>query len=370
MPLAIGVPGVTTPPAGAVVKTARQQEAAGFDSIWWSDHLMGWHPEAIWTPEFTPLALRTPSPHVFLDHIACQTVAAMSTERVRIGVGVTEPVRHHPAMLAQQYLTLDHFSGGRTILGMGTGEGENTIPYGLDFSRPVGRLEEALEIIRLLWSTDEPVDFDGDFWTMRGAVMGLQPLEAGPPPIWLAGLGPRMLGVTARLADGWIPIGLTAKDYADKLARILQLRDDAGRTGTFTPGLFMFSVVDEDEAAIDEILSHPIVRVLGLVAPGWMYEDAGAEHPLGADFHGLTDYIPTRFDREAALAAIDRVPEEVLRRFLLCGTPDAIATRLREYEAAGCEHAVVWNVSFLTDLSKVASSFRLMAELRADLAGG
>src|SRR4029450_3143063 len=101
--------------------------------------------------------------------------AREATARRGLGTGVTDPVRPHPAVLAQSFLTLDHATGGRAVLGIGAGEAENVVPLGLRYERTASRLIEAVEVIRLLWSTTEPVDFAGDHFALRNAILGLEP---------------------------------------------------------------------------------------------------------------------------------------------------------------------------------------------------
>lgn len=114
----------------------------------------------------------------------------MLTERVPLVSAVVDTVRRHPALLAQTALTLDHLSKGRFILGLGSGESENTVPYGFDFARPVSRFEEALRVIRLLWDTDGPVDFDGEFYSLHQARLDTEPYHDRLPPIWIGASGP------------------------------------------------------------------------------------------------------------------------------------------------------------------------------------
>ena len=104
---------------------------------------------------------------------------------------MTEPFRRHPATLAQAFVTLDHLSKGRAILGVGSGERENTEPYGMPFVNRVSRLEEALTIVRLLWgSGGEPVVFDGKVWTLRDALFTTL-LYRGPAAADLGGVPAR-----------------------------------------------------------------------------------------------------------------------------------------------------------------------------------
>src|SRR5438128_7001402 len=171
MPIEVGAPGIVLPPASALIHTAKRNEERGYDAIWWPDHLMGWHAQSVW--DTAPLAAVLPNPHIYFDPIAAIATAAQHTETIKLGTSVTEAVRNHPAQLARAFLSLDHLSGGRTILGLGAGEGENITPYGIDFERPAARLEDALRVIRLLWSNDDPVDYDGPVYTLRDAVCGM-----------------------------------------------------------------------------------------------------------------------------------------------------------------------------------------------------
>ena len=131
--------------------------------------------------------------------------AAAATREVRLGIGVTDLVRRHPASLAQTALTLDHLTGGRFVLGVGAGEALNLAPFGLANAHPLGRLEEGLEVMRLLMTEDEPVDFDGEHFRLRGATLGLRPLGDRPPPVWVAAHRPRGLEVVGRARTDGCP---------------------------------------------------------------------------------------------------------------------------------------------------------------------
>jgi hypothetical protein len=130
-------------------------DSGRYHSIWLPDHMVSFWPDSIWTPEFTDLATVSPSPHRHLDGLAVASAAAVLTENVPIATSVVDTVRRHPSLLAQTALTIDHLSHGRFILGVGSGEMENTEPYGFDFSRLVGRFEESLQVIRLLWESED-----------------------------------------------------------------------------------------------------------------------------------------------------------------------------------------------------------------------
>lgn len=145
----------TTLPLG--MELLDDYDSGRYHSIWLPDHMVSFWPDSIWTPEFTDLATVSPSPHRHLDAMAVAGAAAAMTKKVPIATSVVDTVRRHPAMLAQTAITLDHLSGGRFILGLGSGETENTVPYGFDFAKPVSRFEEALQVIKLLWESDGQV---------------------------------------------------------------------------------------------------------------------------------------------------------------------------------------------------------------------
>src|SRR5204863_292788 len=94
-----------------------------------------------------------------------------------------------------------------------------------------GRLEEAIEVIRALWAADGPIDFAGDFFNLKDAVLGLDPYEGTAPPIWLAAHGPRMLKICGRLADGWLPTNIKPEAYGEKLATIRRSRGSPSAAG-------------------------------------------------------------------------------------------------------------------------------------------
>jgi phthiodiolone/phenolphthiodiolone dimycocerosates ketoreductase len=361
MSLAIGLPGTIVPPFENIGKNAQRSEAAGAEAIWFPDHLMGFWPQSLWTPDVTPLAALQASPHVFFDPFLAMASAAAATSRVKLGTAVTQPLSRHPAHLAQTFLTLSHASQGRAILGIGAGEAENLTPYGVAVERGAARVAEALEIIRLLWSSPDPVSLDGEFWTLRDAVVGLN--AASEPPIWLAAHGPRMLRLAGRTADGWLPIKMPPDEYAAALKAIRGAAAEAGRApGAITPAVWAFTIVHEDESELERLANHPLVKAACLMFEAAAFERHGVPHPLG-NAGGSLEYVPARLPRSEALAAIANVPREVVRDHLFAGTPDQILAELRTLEDAGLRHAVLWNITFLADLTLAGNSFRLLEEV-------
>jgi phthiodiolone/phenolphthiodiolone dimycocerosates ketoreductase len=361
----IGTGGTLGPPASAVGSRSKKIERAGFDLITWPDHLMGWLPESLWTPDVSPIAAVSPSnsPHVFLDAVACVAMAAASTDRVMLGPCVTDPIRRHPAVLANEFLTLSHMGEGRVFLGIGAGEGENTIPYGMNFDYQVSKLAEALQVIRLLWEADGPVDFDGKWFPLSGAVLGLGPYDGTYPPIWVGAHGPKMCELTGTYADGWVPVMMPIEDWKTRLGWIEAARERAGRQGDpFTPAVRSYVVAHEDHETAHRLLDHPLVKGLCLSLPDWLYKTVGADHPMGDGFHGLSSYIPSGIPKDEALTLIDRIPFELVHQYMLHGTPDDLVEGMTPYVDAGASLVILHNMGFLADPSTSATSFRLLVD--------
>ena len=169
-----------------------------------------------------------PSPHIWFDPVPVVAAAAAATRDIRLGIGVTDVVRRHPASLAQTALTLDHLTGGRFVLGVGSGEALNLEPFGVANERPLSRLEDGLEVMRLLMASPDPVDYEGEHFRLRGASLGLRPVGDRPPPIWVAAHRPRGLALAGRRADGWLPLATDPDQYAEMLARGAGGRDRGG----------------------------------------------------------------------------------------------------------------------------------------------
>jgi phthiodiolone/phenolphthiodiolone dimycocerosates ketoreductase len=172
------------------------------------------------------------------------------------------------------------------------------------------------------------------------------------------------------MADGWIPSLLPLDDFAERLGTIRGAAETAGRApDAVTAGMWFLTVVAEDHETSHQIINHRILKGFLLTLPEEAFARAGVPHPLGENSYGIRDFIPTWYQRDEMLAAIDAIPEEVVHEYLLHGTPDEIVERVREYERLGLQHAVLWNVSFLGDLTRVGRSFRLMDKVLAGLKG-
>jgi alkanesulfonate monooxygenase SsuD/methylene tetrahydromethanopterin reductase-like flavin-dependent oxidoreductase (luciferase family) len=148
-----------------------------------------------------------PYQHRFLETFLLIADLLARTERLTFFPDVANLPLRHPAMLSKQAATLDVMSGGRFELGLGAGAlFERVVTMGGPRRTPkqaVDALVEAIAIIRAGWSGEHPVSYEGDYYSVTGWGPGPPPVH--PIGIWLGAYKPRMLRITGRLADGWVP---------------------------------------------------------------------------------------------------------------------------------------------------------------------
>lgn len=184
------------------LESARRAEEAGFDAVWCWDH-------------FVSRGKNRTSP--VLECWTTLAAAAAVTSIIRVGSFVTNVMNRHPAVLARMAATVWDQSRGRVELGIGVGGSGPELPsYGIPLPEPrerVARLEEAVEVLRRLW-TGGPVDYDGRFFRLADA--WAQPAPLPPPRIIVGGEKPAGARLAARVGDGWTT---NASDY-DRLLPI------------------------------------------------------------------------------------------------------------------------------------------------------
>jgi len=333
-------------------------DSGRYHSVWLPDHMVSFWPDSLWTPEFTDLATVSPSPHRHLDGMAVAAAAAVLTTHVSLATSVVDTVRRHPALLAQSALTLDHLSRGRFILGLGSGETENIVPYGFDFAKPVSRFEEALKVIRLLWDSAGPVDFDGQFYQLEHARMDTEPYAGRFPPIWIGASGPRMLDIVGRYADGWWPAGAWSPEhYAEMLGAVRQSAERAGRDPqAITPCFVQVCLIGEDDAALERIVRAPLVASFLLQVPAQVLRRFGFDHPMGADWAGFHELNPATLTRERIVEFLAKVDPEAILAVVPHGTPKQVAHTIKSYVDAGLRVPKILDYSTMAGLEFSATS--------------
>jgi alkanesulfonate monooxygenase SsuD/methylene tetrahydromethanopterin reductase-like flavin-dependent oxidoreductase (luciferase family) len=227
-----------------LLEFAREAERLGFDSVWTGDSL-------------------TARPR--LDPIVVLSAVSAVTERITIGTAALTAALRHPLIGANMLASLDHASGGRLRVGLGSGfpipeSVEEFAAVGLPFEARAARLDEIVRLWRETWreGTHRAAAFDGRFWQIKGIDRLLPPATPGGPRLWLASSDtPRVLKRVAALYDGWLPFVPSAEQYERAWRRIGELAGERGRPlESITPGLYATIHVNPDPARAEAELER------------------------------------------------------------------------------------------------------------------
>jgi probable F420-dependent oxidoreductase len=207
-----------------LVEIARTADASGFAYVASCDHVA--------VPRRLAAAMST----VWYDPVATLAFLAGVTERVRLLSHVAVVGLRHPLATAKQYATLDHLSGGRLILGVGAGHvREEFEALGADFERRGAVLEECVDALRAALGPDEFPSHHGKLYDFEG--LGQRPRPAQERvPVWVGGSSPAAVRRAAVRGDGWLPQGDPRERLPAQIARLGQLRQEAGVTRPLTVG--------------------------------------------------------------------------------------------------------------------------------------
>lgn len=206
---------------------ARTLEAAGFDSLWVSDHIVlprtivSRYPFA--ADGVATWATDTP----YLDALIALALAAAVTERVRLGTAVLVLPLRAPVVFAKQVATIDRASGGRLELGLGAGWlAEEFDALDVPFAQRGKRLEEWIELARACW-TGRPPAHRSERYTLPPEVLSY-PTPAHEIPLLIGGHSPTALRRAAQIGDGWLAQQSAGEFDVDEIAAAVQAMRDAG----------------------------------------------------------------------------------------------------------------------------------------------
>lgn len=349
-PVRVGLAVPTGSDPGVFRGALRLGRMIGLDCLLLFDHLQDFTPREVWrSPRFTWMTRKQPSPHDQGDPFVVLGSLAKVAGKVRLGVGVTEPLRNHPVTLARAGATLASLTKRAPILGIGAGERMNTEPYGIEFTGQVSKTAEALEIMRRCLSQPGSITYDGDYHHLEDAPFDLT-AHVTVPELWVGAHGPRMLDLAARFGDGWMPyFGPSPERYEEAYTQLVTDMHAAGRQRTaLTPSLHVGAVLAPSMREAEEVLrTARFVRFNAVtVWPAATWEAVGASHPFGSDYRGFLDVIPEQLDVAMLEESMRDVPPEVLKAGLLWGTPDSIIGEIRQLESAGLRHIAIAPISY------------------------
>ena len=203
-----------------IAQAAAAAERAGLESLWLGELIALPSPRTPLTPE----APETP----YLDPLAVLAYLAAATERIKLGAGVVIASQRHPLFLAKEAATIDVLSGGRLLLGIGTGYlPEQFASLGIPFAERGSRTDEAIDAVRALWSAERP-SFAGRHFRFDGIDAHPRPPH-GDVPIIIGGHGGPGLRRAVQRGNGWFGWKLDLEQTEHTLARLRGIAEQSGR---------------------------------------------------------------------------------------------------------------------------------------------
>jgi probable F420-dependent oxidoreductase len=252
----------------ALGEVARLAEATGYHSVFLADHVL------------VPRGLASKYPYTqdgsfpfdpekdWLDPLVALGYLAGQTQSIRLGTSIIVVPMRHPIVTAKQIATADHLSGGRVIFGAGVGwMAEEFTLLGEPFHERGRRMDEYLELMKVLWTEDNP-QFEGKYFQVADCSFAPKPVQKPHVPLWVGGESPAALRRAARLGDGWHSASTSLADLPEKLRILHAALDEAGRPKQN----FVISAFPTDRFTLDVVQQFAAHGVTHLMAPVFSFE--------------------------------------------------------------------------------------------------
>jgi phthiodiolone/phenolphthiodiolone dimycocerosates ketoreductase len=288
------------------------------------------------------------------------------TSHVELGTCVTDAIRRHPSAIALSTITLDRITKGRAILGIGAGEAQNVVDFGIEFSKPVSKFKEQLEVIEKLFTSepDRRVSYKGQYYNLIEACLQARSIRKPRPPIYIAAGAPKTLELCAKYGDGWIPIGYTPELFKNHANVIRERAKETGRDLNdfqFANDVDVYFTEDGEEAwnkmknAVKVSLYKPeLLKVHNI------------QQDSEFDFRRyFTEYAMNKPElMEQMKRAALKIPDSVARSAIGVGKPEDVIQMLERFIDAGTNHFIIrfWGEGYFKNIetfgNKVITYFR------------
>jgi len=330
-PLKFGIEFVPKEPYWKLAAYAIQAENSGFDNLWITDHYG--------------------NRNVYVTLAA----AAIYTNKITFGTGVTNPWMVNPVITAQAIATLNELAPGRVVLGMGAGDKTTLEAVGIEMGKPLAAVREAIDMFRKL-TNGEKVAFQGEVFKAAGAKFNFK--TANRIPVYVGAQGPKMLEMAGKIGDGVL---INASHPSD-IQFAVQMANEGMKQAGKSPAdvditaYTSFSVNEDPKKAVKA--ATPVVAFIVAGSPAAVLEKHKIDIAKADELRGALKVG----DFPKALAA---VTPEMLDAFSICGTPDTCIEKIATLQKIGISQFVVGspigtNVKNSIDLigSKIIPQFK------------
>jgi len=281
-------------PYWKIIYYAIQAEKGGFSNLWITDHF------------------NNRNVYVTL------TVAAIYTNKITFGPGVTNPYLVNPVFTAQAIATLNELAPGRVVLGMGAGDRTTLESVGVEMQKPLSAIQEAVDIFRKMTS-GESVVYKGEVFKIAGAKFLFKP--KGRVPVYIGAQGPRMLELAGKIGDGVLINASHPKDVEYAVNCVKEGVRQAGRKlDEVDVAVYpSFSVHEDLKKATKAAV--PVVSSIVAGSPSQVLERHGIDVKKAEEIRGALKVN----DWGRAFGAVS---PEMIEAFSVCGTPDMCIERI------------------------------------------
>lgn len=321
-------------PIAAMVELAQAAEAAGFGAVWTQD---------------------------FKDKNAFVRLAAvaMQTQRIAVGTAIAYAFARSPMLDVTAAFDLDELSGGRLILGLGTGTKRmNEAWYGMPFEHPAPKMREAVQLIRAaIKAHDQPrFRFDGRFYQIDIVPYGRPHAVRDTIPILVAGVNRGMVRVAAEVSDGLVGHPLYSRRYLREVVRptLAATAQQAGRDPAAVPVYgYIITSIARDRAQARREAKHQIA-----------FYSTVRTYDAILDLHGWErekQSIREAFWQLDIAAMADAVSEEMVDEMAIAGTPDECRAQLARFDGL-VDVPLLYSPTFGIPEERIAENHRLIIE--------
>ena len=295
-----------------------------------ASHLSKYHPDTIWIPETWGM-----------ENFSMLSMVSQKVNSPKIGSSIINIYSRSPSLMAMGAATVDTISNGRLVLGLGT----SSMPivedfHGMKFEKPVSRMREYVEIIRLVLSGNQ-VNYDGNFFKLKNFSLLIKPLR-NSIPIYLAAVNQKMVELTWEIADGVI-------FYLRPISELKNTIEKMQNKKKIDVSCQLITCVSKDsQKAID----HAKKTLSFYISVGEIYRNFLAKN----GFQNETEEIFQEFEKSGLEHVHEFVSDSMIESLTICGNPQECLTKLKKFKDTGLDLPILQ----FNPIDDVKESFSLL----------